>query len=130
MFGWIGTILRVDLSSGKISKEALDPNLAKMYIGARGLGARIISNEVDPAADPLGPANKLIFAAGPLTGTYAPSCGRYDVVTKGPLNGTIAGSNSGGSFGPELKYAGTTHHHRGEGGQTSYIWIDDGKGRD
>lgn len=128
MFGWIGTILRVDLSSGKISKEALDPNLAKMYIGARGLGARIISNEVDPAADPLGPANKLIFAAGPLTGTYAPSCGRYDVVTKGPLNGTIAGSNSGGSFGPELKYAGyDLIIIEGKAAKPSYIWIDDGK---
>jgi aldehyde:ferredoxin oxidoreductase len=128
MFGWTGTILRVDLSSGKILKESLDPGLAKTYIGARGLGARIIVNEVDPAADALGTANKLIFAAGPLTGTYAPSCGRFDVVTKGPLNGTIAGSNSGGSFGPELKYAGyDLLIIEGKAAKPSYIWIEDAK---
>ena len=56
--------------------------------------------------DPLGPDNKLIFAPGPMTGTFAPSSGRYNVVTKGPLTGTIAASNSGGTFGPELKFAG------------------------
>ena len=61
---------------------------------------------MDPAADPMGPDNVLIFATGPLTGTMASTSGRYVVVTKGPLTGAIACSNSGGKFGAELKYAG------------------------
>jgi aldehyde:ferredoxin oxidoreductase len=106
MYGWIGTILRVNLTNRTVSKEPLDLALAKQYIGARGLGTKIMYDEVDPKVDPLSPANKLIFAPGPLTGTFAPSGGRYNVITKGPLTGTIAASNSGGAFGPELKFAG------------------------
>ena len=78
--------------------------------------AQIIRSEVDPKIDALSPANKLIFATGPLTGTFAPSAGRYNVVTKGPLNDALAASNSGGAFGPELKYAGyDARHRRGQG---------------
>jgi len=106
MYGWIGTILRVNLTNRTVKKEPLDPALAKQYIGARGLGTKIMYDEVDPRVDPLSPENKLIFAPGPLTGTFAPNGGRYNVITKGPLTGTIAASNSGGTFGPELKFAG------------------------
>ena len=126
MFGWTGTILRVNLTKGKVSREATDIKLAHDYIGARGLGVRIISDEVDPKADALGPDNKLIFAPGPLTGTFAPSAGRFDVITKGPLNGVIAASNSGGSFGPELKYAGyDAVIIEGKAAKPSYLWIKD-----
>jgi len=103
MFGWTGTILRVNLSDGKITREATDLDLVRKYVGARGLGGRILSDEVDPTTDALSPKNKLIFAPGPFSGTFAPSAGRFDVITKSPLNGTIAASNSGGVFGPELK---------------------------
>ena len=72
MYGWIGTILRVNLTTGAITKEALDPELAKKYIGARGLGSRILSDEIDPKIDPLSADNKLIFATGPLSGTILP----------------------------------------------------------
>ena len=106
MHGWTGTILRVNLTTRSITKQPLDPTLAKQYLGARGLGTKIMSDEVDPRVDPLSPENKLIFAPGPLSGTFAPSGGRYNVITKGPLNGTIAASNSGGTFGPEMKFAG------------------------
>jgi len=106
VYAWKGTILRVNLTSGEIKKEKLSPQDAKDYIGARGLASKILYDEVDPSVDPLGPDNKLMFATGPLTGTYATSGGRYNVVTKGPLTGAIAASNSGGYFGPELKYAG------------------------
>ena len=82
MYGWIGTILRVNLTTGAIAKEALDPELAKKYIGARGLGSRILSDEIDPKIDPLSADNKLIFATGPLSGTNAPASGHFDVVTK------------------------------------------------
>src|SRR5271165_6252440 len=76
MYGWIGTILRVNLSTGKVSKEPLDPVIARDYIGARGLGTKYLLDEVDPKVDPLAPENKLIFMAGPMTGSYAPSAGR------------------------------------------------------
>lgn len=126
MFGWSGSILRVNLATGAISRETTRPDLAAKYIGARGLGTRILCDEVDPKVDPLSPENKLIFAPGPYSGTFAPSGGRYDVVTKGPLTGTIAASNSGGSFGPELKYAGydlVIFEDKAPG--PVYLWIKD-----
>ena len=126
MHGWIGKLLRVNLSTGKVSTEPLDPDLAKDYLGARGLGTKYFCNEVDPKVDPLSPENKLIFAPGPLTGTYAPSGGRYNVVTKGPLNGTIAASNSGGTWGPELKFAGYDMLIiEGKASKPVYLWIKD-----
>jgi len=96
----------VNLSTGKVSTEALDPGVARSFIGARGLGTKFMTDEVDPKVDPLSPANKLVFVPGPLTGTFAPSAGRYTVVTKGALTGAIASANSGGTWGPELKFAG------------------------
>ena len=106
MYGWMGKVLRIDLSRRTYSFEPLQVEDAHNYIGARGLGTKYYIDEVPPSIDPLSPENKLIFATGPLTGTLSKSSGRYDVVTKGPLTGTIAASNSGGFWGPELKYAG------------------------
>ena len=106
MYGWTGSVLRVNLTTGAVTREATDPHLAHEYLGARGLGGKIIRDEVAPETDPLAPDNKIVFAPGPLTGTFAPSAGRYEVVTKAPLNNVIAASNSGGAFGSELKYAG------------------------
>jgi len=106
MNGWTGTLLRVDLTRGVITREALDMKAAHDFVGARGLGTKYFCDEVDPKVDPLGPDNKLIFMTGPLTGTSATCGGRYEVVAKAPLTGTIGASNSGGHFGPELKYAG------------------------
>jgi aldehyde:ferredoxin oxidoreductase len=128
MYGWIGTILRVNLTTGSITKEALDPELARKYIGARGLGSRILSDEIDPKIDPLSADNKLIFATGPLSGTNAPSAGHFNVVTKGPLTGTIAASSSGGVFGPMLKYAGyDLVIFEGKAAKPVYLWINDGQ---
>ncbi len=126
MHGWIGKVLRVNLSTGKVSTEPLDLDRAKDYLGARGLGTKYFCDEVDPKVDPLSPENKLIFAPGPLTGTYAPSGGRYNVCTKGPLNGTIAASNSGGTWGPELKFAGYDMLIvEGKAPKPVYLWIKD-----
>ena len=106
MAGWIGTILRVNLTEGTVKKEALNMDAAKDFLGCRGLGTYYYTKEVAPGVDPLGAENNLIFAAGPLTGTMGTSTGRYEVVTRAPLTGTLAASNSGGYWGPELKYAG------------------------
>jgi aldehyde:ferredoxin oxidoreductase len=99
-------ILRINLSNGNISKENVDQNLVKLYFGGRGLASKILADEIDPKVDPLSPENKLIFANGLMTGLTAPTTGRYMVVTKSPLTGCIACSNSGGFFGAELRDAG------------------------
>lgn len=103
---WANKVLRVNLNEGTCSSEPLNMEWAKEYIGQRGLATRYMVEEVDPACDPLGSDNKLIFATGPLTGTMASTGGRYSVITKGPLTGAIACSNSGGYLGAELKSAG------------------------
>ncbi|WP_155475516.1 aldehyde ferredoxin oxidoreductase family protein [Heliobacterium mobile] len=106
MFGWKGTLLRVNLTEKTIQKEPLNMKDAELYLGARGLGTKYVIDEVDPKVEPFSPENKVIFMTGPLTGTFAACSGRYVVVTKAPLTGTIGASNSGGHFGPELKFAG------------------------
>jgi len=104
--GWTGQILRVNLTAGTVTPEPLNKQWAQEYLGQRGLGTKYLSEEVDPCCDALGPDNKLIMATGPLTGTPASTGGRYSVITKSPLTGAIACSNSGGFIGAELKNAG------------------------
>jgi aldehyde:ferredoxin oxidoreductase len=103
---WAGKILRVNLTAGTVKSEPLNMKWAKEYLGSRGLASKYLVEEVDPKVDPLSAANKIIWATGPLTGTMASTGGRYTVVTKGPLTGAIACSNSGGYWGAELKMAG------------------------
>ena len=106
MPGWTGKLLRVNLTHGRSRVEDIPEAWLRDYIGGRGLGDRYLWEELDPTVDPYSPDNKLLFATGPLTGTPV-SCGaRYMVVTKGALTGAITTSNSGGHWGPELKFAG------------------------
>ncbi|MGI9591595.1 MAG: aldehyde ferredoxin oxidoreductase N-terminal domain-containing protein, partial [Myxococcota bacterium] len=125
--GWTGTVLRVNLTRGEITKEPLREEWARDFVGGRGVGARYLAEECDPGVDPLAPENPLIFATGPLTGTNA-SCGaRYMVVTKGPLTGCMTTSNSGGKWGPELKFAGyDLVILEGRSDRPVYLWICDG----
>ncbi|MEN6435775.1 MAG: aldehyde ferredoxin oxidoreductase family protein [Anaerolineaceae bacterium] len=126
MNGWTGVTLRVNLTTGDIKKEPTNLKDAKLFIGARGLASKILYDEIDIKIDPLSPANKLIFAPGPLSGSMAPSMGRYDVVCKAPLTNLIAGSNSGGSFGPEVKFAGYDMIIiEGAAKKPVYLWIKD-----
>ncbi len=104
--GWQGKVLRVNLTQGTSKIEPLNIDWAQQFIGERGLASKYLFEEMDPKADPMGPDNVLIFSTGPLTSTMASTSGRYAVVTKGPLTGAIACSNSGGKFGAELKFAG------------------------
>ncbi len=103
---WTKKILRVNLSKGTCESEPLNMEWAAQYLGQRGLATKYLVEETDPKVDPLSPDNKMIMATGPLTGTIAPTGGRYSVITKGPLTGAIACSNSGGFFGAEMKNAG------------------------
>lgn len=103
---WTRKILRVNLTEGTCASEDLNMNWAQDYLGSRGLASKYLVEEIDAKVDPLSPDNKMIMATGPMTGTMASTGGRYTVVTKGPLTGAIACSNSGGYFGAELKFAG------------------------
>jgi aldehyde:ferredoxin oxidoreductase len=103
-YGWKNRILKINLSEYRIDSFVPDDSLLKNYLGGRGLGAKILYNA--GRVDALSPANLLVFAAGPLTGTTTPASGRVSLSTKSPLTGTIFDSNCGGSFGPELKKAG------------------------
>ena len=103
---WTRKILRVNLTERTCRSEPLNMEWASDYLGQRGLATKYLVSEIDPKVDPLSPENKIIWATGPLTGTMASTGGRYSVVTKGPLTGAIACSNSGGYFGAELKFAG------------------------
>ena len=103
---WAGKILRVNLTAGTVTPEPLNMDWARAYPGSRGLGSKYLVEEVNPKVEPLSPDNKIIWATGPLTGTMASTGGRYTVITKSPLTGAIACSNSGGYWGAELKMAG------------------------
>ena len=74
---YTGKILRVDLTAGTITPEALPMDLARQYLGGRGLATKLFCDEVDPTVDPLSADNKLLMATGALTGTSAPTGGRY-----------------------------------------------------
>jgi len=104
--GWNRKVLRVDLTAGTCKPEPLNMAWANDYLGSRGLASKYLVEEIDPKVDPLSPGNKMIMSTGPLTGTMASTGGRYTVVTKSPLTGAIACSNSGGYFGAEMKFAG------------------------
>jgi aldehyde:ferredoxin oxidoreductase len=125
MGGWRGGILRVNLTRGTVKKETLDPKLARAYIGGRGLGTKILYDEIDPKVDPLSGNNKLIMATGPLTGTNASTGGRYMVITKSPLTGAIACSNSGGYIGAEIKFCGyDLLVFEGRAKRPVYLWLN------
>lgn len=126
MEGYLGKLLRVNLSTRSVTTEPVDENACRQFIGGRGLGTYYLRKEMDPKADALGPDNKLIIASGPLTGTPAIASGRYMVITKSPLTGTVACSNSGGFWGVELKKAGyDLIIVEGEADAPTYISIKD-----
>lgn len=121
-------IARINLTTGEIKIEKLDMELARKFIGGRGLGTKILYDEGVATVDPLSPENKLIYITGPMTGSASPSSGRYMVVTKSPLTGMIACSNSGGIWGAKLKYAGwDALIVEGEAPEWTYINITDDK---
>jgi len=103
---WTQKVLRINLTKGSISEEPLNMQWASDYLGQRGLATRYLAEEIDPKCDALGPENKFIMTTGPLTGTMSSTGGRYSIVTKSPLTGCVACSNSGGFLGAELKAAG------------------------
>jgi aldehyde:ferredoxin oxidoreductase len=106
MNGYMGKVLRVDLSTGELRDEPLNEDYARGFVGGSGLAARIVYDMVDGDTDPLGPDNPLVFMTGPLVGTAMPSAGRCSVCALSPLTGIWGEANTGGFFGPEMRFAG------------------------
>src|SRR5512139_553012 len=106
MAGWSEKILDIDLNTQTYKIYPLDMEMARLFIGGRGLGARLLWDLVGPEVDPLSPENVLIFTNGPLTGTGYQTSNRFSVTTKSPLTGTVLDANSGGFWGMQFKKAG------------------------
>ena len=121
-------LLRVNLLTEKIRRQTIDAKTTKEYVGGRGLGVRILYDELKPKTDPLGPKNLLMFMVGPATGTAFPASGRFHVVTKSPLTGGIGDTDCGGNWGPELRFAGFEGIvFEGRAEEPVYLWVHDGK---
>jgi aldehyde:ferredoxin oxidoreductase len=121
-----GKILDVDLSSKKLSKNNIDPDFARKFIGGLGFSCKILYDEVGADVEPFSPENMLIFANGLLTGTEAPCSARTEVTTKSPLTGIIGTGNMGGMWGSALKHAGfdiVIVRNRSE--KPAYLYIND-----
>lgn len=128
MNGYGGSILRVNLTEGKITRLPTPADVIRDYIGGRGFGAYFLYHEVPAHADPLGPENKLIISTGPLSGLMIPGAGKCDFTTKSPLTGGYAGSSLGGLFTAEMKYAGIDSIIlEGISPKPVYLFIDDQK---
>jgi len=106
MNGWNGKMLDIDLATLSHKVIPLDMEMARQFIGGRGLGARLLWDLVGPEVDPLSPENVLIFTNGPLTATGYQTSNRFSVSTKSPLTGTILDANSGGFWGMQFKKTG------------------------
>jgi len=126
--GYLGKILFVDLSKGELKDETPQEKLYREFLGGYGLGARIIYSRQRGGVDPLGPENILGFGTGPLTGVPGFFGSRYVVMGKSPLTGTWGDANSGGEFGPYLKFAGyDAVFFGGVSPKPVYLLIEDGK---
>ena len=118
-------LLRVNLSTKTVKKEAVPERILRDYVGGRGVATKLLTDNTDPGADALAPANPLLFVTGP----YAPTAGRYMVVTKAPLTGAVASSNSGGYWGPALRYAGYDYlMFEGASKEPVYLYVNDDTG--
>ncbi len=119
-------ILRVSLSDGTVEMESLSKKMYREYMGGRGLGVKMLYDELPSGVDPLSPENLLIYAVGPSTATLVPTGGRVAVVTKSPQTGTVFDSNVGGYLGPQIRRAGyAAIIISGRAPAPSYLWIND-----
>ncbi len=128
MYGYMGKILRANLTTLTITEEFPDDETLRKYLGGAGLATKILFDETEPGIDPLGPDNKLIFMTGPLTGTSSPSTGRYSVVTKAPLTNGWGQANSAGFWGRDFKRSGFDGViFEGKAPKPVYLLTEDGR---
>lgn len=127
-FAFTGKLLRVDLTHGRVTQEETRLDWGRQFVGGSGLASRYWLEETPAGVDPLGPENRLVFMTGPLTGTPSASASRYSVVAKSPQTALWGMANSGGSFGPALKWAGFDGIiFEGASTDPAYLSIHDGR---
>ena len=125
MNGYAGTILTVNLSSGRITKDTLRDDLVRDYIGGEGFGSRLLWEKVKPGTDPLSPDNVLILSTTAFSGTVFPPGSRTILNYKSPLTYAYGENGMGGSFAPYLKFAGyDVLVIEGKADKPVYIFID------
>jgi aldehyde:ferredoxin oxidoreductase len=128
MYGFRGKLLYVDLENDKIMERSVSEEDQRNYLGGRGLGAKVLYDELKPDVDPLGPNNLLLFMAGPLQGAIIPGHTRYVAITKSPQTNGFAEAHAAGSIGPEIKYAGYDGIvFSGAADEPVYLWLHDGE---
>ena len=106
MKGFIGRLLKVDLTKREITDESLDENIAKDFLGAAGYSCRYLYDKLEKDLDPLSPGNILMFMTGLFCGSTLATSGRFVVCSKSPYTGIWGESNCGGFLGPEIRKAG------------------------
>lgn len=106
MYGWTGKFLRVNLSRSKAAADRYGESFAKNFLGGRGFAVKILWDELEPKTDALSPDNKLILAAGPLTGWALPSSGKLVIAAKSPLTGGYGDGNVGSYAAVQMRKAG------------------------
>ena len=126
MKGWTGRLLRVDLTKGKAVHMEYSEELARKFIGGRGLAVKLLWDELRPGTDPLGPDNMLIFAGGPYAGLPTVNSGKMVVAAKSPLTGGYGDGNLGTMAAPNLRKAGLDGIVvTGKAKKPTYLWIND-----
>jgi len=128
LYGWNGQILRINLSSGKASIQKYNGEFARKFIGGRGFAAKILWDELKPGIDALSPENKLVLAAGPLTGLPGPSLGKLVVAAKSPLTGGYGDGNIGTMAAVHMRKAGyDAIIVEGKAPKPAYLYIENEK---
>lgn len=126
--GYMGKILRVDLTNGSINDEPLEPMLVDIYTGGSGFGAEYLYREVPPEVEWDDPENRIIMASGPLAGTQIPGSGTFSLVTKGPMTNLAVTTQANGFWGAYLKFAGyDAVIIQGRSPEWVYLYIEDGR---
>lgn len=126
--GYMGKLLRINLSTGSAVEEEISPDVMKNYMGGAGFGIKYLFDEVPATTDALSEENKLIFSLGPLGGTNAPCASRMSVTAKSPLTNCVGMCMTGGYFPVEMKFAGYDMLIiEGKAKEPSYIYVNEGK---
>lgn len=126
LYGYAGTLLRIDLNRLKIQKDPLPADMVEKYLGGRGFVAKLLFDEIAPGVDPDSADNMFVAAVGPLTGHFLPASGKTHFGSKSPATGGYADSNMGGHFGPAMKYAGyDVLVLTGKAAEPSYLYVED-----
>ena len=125
--GYMGRMLRVDLTTERLTDEQIDEATLRKYLGGTGLGAKIMYDEVPAGVEWSDPENRLIWLTGPLTGSRAPASGTYAVASKGPLTNLFLASHANGYFGARMKFAGLDGViFQGAARRWVYLYLHDG----